>query len=458
MKQKIILCLIGIAVLLAGCATEETKSAPMIPGAAGGMEKEPVIEYTLPDCTPGILIDQAGYRTEDKKVAIFRGKTLPAAFYVYNEKTGETVYEGGLEVKGEDGTTGEQIGYATFTELQTPGEYYIKSDILGYSYSFSIDDKAYEKLIAQNLQSLSSAAQDEADLSGEKIGKTSKAVVNMLLAYEMHKAAFDDAAGIAESGNGIPDIVDVLLSQILFLDGKKEEVLSSTDWETAAYYASALAKFSYTYKEYDNVYATTCLQLADAVWKYLEENADKMDEELRFMAATELYRASGGGKYHRYIEEFCQNRTGKITSDREAVYGAVTYIATKQRVDVDICTRFMKEIMNEAEEIAEHSKNSFYQVDTTVRQDNNEEILWDMVVLTVVDYVIANHEYAMIIENHLHYLLGRNFLSLSYMDGVGEREYSVKEGQQSVMDGGFQESALLFMLSEINDVEKQEEE
>ena len=34
-------------------------------------------------------------------------------------------------------------------------------------------------------------------------------------------------------GNGIPDIVDVLLSQILFLDGKKEEVLSSTDWETA---------------------------------------------------------------------------------------------------------------------------------------------------------------------------------------------------------------------------------
>ena len=31
----------------------------------------------------------------------------------------------------------------------------------------------------------------------------------MLLAYEMHKAAFDDAAGIAESGNGIPDIVDV---------------------------------------------------------------------------------------------------------------------------------------------------------------------------------------------------------------------------------------------------------
>lgn len=458
MKQKIIGCLIGIAVLLTGCTTEETKSAPIIPGTAGGMEKEPVIDYTLPDCTPGILIDQAGYRTEDKKVAIFRGKNLPAVFGVYNEKTGEAVYEGELEIKGKDGATGEQIGYAAFTELQTPGEYYIKSDILGYSYSFSIDDKIYEKLIDQNLQSLYAGVQDGTDVSKEKIGKTGKAVMNMLLAYEMHKAAFDDAVGIEESGNGIPDIVDVLLSQILFLEGKKEEVLSSTDWETAAYYASALAKFSYTYKEYDNAYATTCLQLADSVWRYLEENADKVDEELCFMAATELYRASGGGKYHRYIEEFCQNRTEAVTLDREAVYGAVTYIATKQRVDVDICTRFMKEIMNEAEEIAERTKHSFYQVDAAVQQDNNEEILWDMVVLTVVDYVIANHEYAMIIENHLHYLLGRNFLSLSYMDGVGEREYSAKEGQQTAMDGGFQESALLFMLSEINDTETREEE
>ena len=81
-----------------------------------------------------------------------------------------------------------------------------------------------------------------------------------------------------------------------------------------------------------------------------------------------------------------------------------------------------------------------------------------MVVLTIVDYVIANQEYASIIENHLHYLLGRNSMAISYVDGVGEREYSVREGQQSVMDGGFMESALLFMLSEVNDKGGTEEE
>ena len=51
----------------------------------------------------------------------------------------------------------------------------------------------------------------------------------------------------------------------------------------------------------------------------------------------------------------------------------------------------MKEIMNEAEKIAAQAKNSYYQVNGSVSQENNEEILWDMVVITVVDHVIASH-------------------------------------------------------------------
>lgn len=458
MKQKIILCLMSAAILLSGCATEETKVTPMTQRAAGKMEKEPVIEYTIPDCTPGILIDQAGYRTEDRKIAIFRGDTLPAVFRVHDAKTGAVVLEGSLEIKGEDKITEEQIGYADFSKVQAPGEYYLKSDILGYSYTFSIGDKIYEELFAQNLKSLYEKTQDIDTLNGEEICRTSKAVINMLLAYEMHKTAFDDHAGIKDSGNGIPDVVDVLLAQILLLAEQEETVLSSADWETVSYYASAMAKFSYTYKDFDNAYATSCLQLADSVWRYMEKNAGQVEEKFRFMAATELYRASGEGKYHRYIEEFCQNRKKAVTSTHEEVYGAVTYIATKQRVDVDICTLFMKEIMNEAEKIAAQAKNSYYQVNGSVSQENNEEILWDMVVITVVDHVIASHEYAMIIENHLHYLLGRNSMAVSYMDGVGEREYSAREGQQSIMDGGFMESALLFMLSEINEKEETVEE
>jgi len=453
-----VLCLICIAILLTACSVQEVKEVPSTPRMSGGMEKEPVLEYTIPDCTPGILVNQAGYTIEDRKVAIFRGKTLPDTFRVCNAGTGAVVYEGRLERKGNDKVTGEQIGYAGFTDVQTPGEYYIESDILGYSYTFPINDEIYEGLLERNIHGLYTELENKTMLTEEEIGNTCKAMINMLLACEMHGSVFGDDMGLKESGNEIPDLVDIMYDQVVLLTEQIDTVLSSTDWEMVSYYASAIAKFSYTYKEYDSVFATSCLQLSDSVWRYMEKNAEQVEGSFRFMAATELYRVSGGGKYHNYIKEYCQNLEKPIITMRESVYGAVTYIATRQRVDVDICARFMKEIMNKAEDISTQAKNSFYQVNGTVTQENNDEILWDMVVLTIVDHVIANHEYASIIENHLHYLLGRNSMAVSYVDGVGEREYSAKEGQQSIMDGGFMESALLFMLSEVNDKGVQEEE
>lgn len=458
MKPKMILCLISIAILLTGCSTEETKTAPTVPRVTGGMEKEPVLDYTIPDCAPGILVNQAGYTIEERKVAIFRGKNLPDTFRVCNAENGAVVYEGNLEIRGNDKVTGEQIGYAGFTDVQTPGEYYIESDILGYSYTFPVNDKIYEELLDQNLHDLYAEAENQTEFTEEEIKNTCKAMINMLLACEMHGTVFGDEMGVRESGNEIPDLIDIMYAQIVRLAEQKDTVLSSNDWEMVSYYASAVAKFCYTYKEYDSVFATTCLQLADSAWRYMEKNAGQIDDGLRFMAAAELYRVSGGGKYHNYIKEYCQNAEEPITKTREAVYGAVTYIATRQRVEMDICARFMKEIMNEAEDISARAGNSFYQVNGTVTQENNDEILWDMVVLTIVERVISNHEYASIIENHLHYLLGRNPMAISYIDGVGEREFSVREGQQSVMDGGFMESALLFMLSEVNDKGEPEEE
>lgn len=458
MRQKILLCLINVVILFTGCSTKETETVPIIPKATGGMEKEPILEYTIPDCAPGILVNQAGYKIEDKKVAIFRGKTLPDTFHVCNAETGEVVFEGNLELRGSDKVTGEQIGYAGFTEVQTPGEYYIESDILGYSYTFPINDKIYKELLEQNILRLHTKVENRESLTEEEITNTCKAVTNILIAFEMHGEIFGDDLGIQESGNEIPDLIDILHSQIILLSEQKEIVLSSADWEMVSYYASAIAKFSYTYKEYDSVFATSCLQLADLVWRYMERNASQVDGKFRFMAAAELYRVSGGGKYHNYIKEYCRNTEEPVNAEREAVYGAVTYIATRQQVDMDICARFMKEIMNEAEEISAQTGSSFYQVNTTADQKNNDEIMWDMVVLTIVDHVISNHEYATIIENHLHYLLGRNSMAISYVDGVGERDYSVKEGQQSIMDGGFKESALLFMLSEVNDRDIEEEQ
>ena len=44
----------------------------------------------------------------------------------------------------------------------------------------------------------------------------------------------------------------------------------------------------------------------------------------------------------------------------------------------------------------------------------------DMSRLAVVDHIITIHEYATVLENHAHYMLGRNLQSISRRDCVGE--------------------------------------
>ena len=68
----------------------------------------------------------------------------------------------------------------------------------------------------------------------------------------------------------------------------------------------------------------------------------------------------------------------------------------------------MKILMQEGERIAEASKNAGLLVNIDEKQGGAAEMLRDIARLTVVDHIITNHEYAMVLQNHLHYMLGRN--------------------------------------------------
>jgi hypothetical protein len=48
-----------------------------------------------------------------------------------------------------------------------------------------------------------------------------------------------------------------------------------------------------------------------------------------------------------------------------------------------------------------------------------QELLWKMTIMTSIDFIIGNHEYDTILENNVHYLLGRNINSYSYIAGYG---------------------------------------
>lgn len=504
--------LILVSLLLTGCSTppvqEETATAQE---EITSMEEEADLSYEVPVSSPNILVNQLGYITESTKLAIFCGTELPEEFRVVDVQTGKAAYTGKLENCKYREDSEEMIGYGDFSEFTVSGDYYIEAPLLGRSYSFAVADDLYDAVFeeavkqyyynrcgitlteeyagsrAHNACHTSRAMLREdfsrmLDVSGgwhqdedgsQNVTEASENIGVLLLAYELFPEAFDDDMDIPESGNGIPDILDEIRYETDWLlkmqnpetgavyagvtvAGSAQGRTSAMYVEQATYqatkaYAMCLAKFSYLYQSYDMEYATNCLKAADRAWKYvvLNEEEPMQQDGWKFAAAAELYRASGLLECRRYVEQVLASGIDRTEEDMILFLGCVTYLSTKQPVNRDYCSDIMNLFMQEAEAISAKVKNKPFFVERTEEPSEHTELLSDMMVLTLVNHVITNHEYETIIENHLHYLMGRNELSVSYLDGIGERSYKAYNDSLGIMNQFDADSKLIFMLSEI---------
>ncbi|MDE7251203.1 MAG: glycoside hydrolase family 9 protein, partial [Lachnospiraceae bacterium] len=292
--------------------------------------------------------------------------------------------------------------------------------------------------------------------------------------YELYGGSFGDDMRIPESGNDIPDILDEIRYEIEWLlkmqDPASGAVYSGVtvyeqgagkgpasyvepvDMEATKAFAAVLAKFSYLYQNYENAFATDCLKASDRAWKYVELNGEKEIKEAdpwKFAAAAELYRASGLAACNRFITEYLRQTQAQRELDEVTFLGYVTYISTKQRVNLELCESITKELMQRAEEISEGARSSVYLVEEGEGNEHNLKLLENMMYLTMVDYMISNHEYDNVIENHLHYLMGRNEQAICYIDNEGENNYSQTDEALGIMKQFGANSKLIFMLSEI---------
>jgi endoglucanase len=102
-----------------------------------------------------------------------------------------------------------------------------------------------------------------------------------------------------------------------------------------------------------------------------------------------------------------------------------------------------------AQDISARARLSQYLTAGNEKQDNNSELLTDMFFLSIVNHIITNHEYGTVIENHLHYLMGRNSDGISYIDEVGALNYRDIDNRLGIMNQFGLNSKLVFMLSEI---------
>lgn len=472
----------------------------------------PEFDYEVPESLPSILVDQVGYSVGSNKIAMINGETPPETFSILDEQTGREVYTGKVENKGYDTSVNAYISYADFTDFNEEGTYYIQAPSIGCSYAFQISEEPFADLFTKVFKqyyfnrcglTLSSELAGEAahnachsreaqmkdeamiklDVSGgwhvDEIGsrdvaKGCQAINNLLLTYELYPEALGDEMGIPESGNGIPDVLDEVKYEIDWLlkmqDTKSGAVyasVSSVDNKTAGYilyidgitmdatihFAATMAKFSYLYQSYDREFATQCLQASDRAYRYAENYLADISQEQYFCAAAELYRATGGYQYHSVVKSYLTQNMDPDLENDFVFWGCVTYLSTKQKVDVVLCNSVTQKLMRQGETISFASKDSKLLVAADEKQGSSAGLLRKMTRLAVVDHIITNHEYATVLENHIHYMLGRNLLSISYLDGEGERNYRDIDVSLGIMNQVDLNAELLLLLAAIMDDE-----
>ena len=486
------------ASLLVGCSGNKTDLSYLT-----NNKEQQSFEYEVPKSKPSILVNQVGYHTDSVKNVIFIGENIPDSFVIVDEKTEEVLYTGKIEKKGYQQDVGMNVGIGAFTEFTKEGSYYILCDTIGQSYHFSISDMIYDSLFTDLLKEISdnrwqtyhSQTEEFYSIDEENTIEVSggwytsvtdekkvrdvrdgcETLVNLLMSIEFYSEVQSDATGIKESGNEIPDILDEAAYEALWLlkmqEGKTGAVYSGLteendkltlhqpDIEACQYFIVAMAKFSQSMKNYDSTFATECLRASDAAWKYVEsirnsqkeEDAAvkaKIDESLRFFGAAELFRASGAYRYHTVVREYVPNTTDENKWSKEEYLGIYTYLGTRLAVSRNICEEWMKQIMDMGEGIAGDSKDDSMLALSVKDGVSCQNLLWKMTVMTSIDYIIGNHEYDTILENNLHYILGRNVNSYSYIKGYGN-DKPINNSNLSISDDLTQVSALIFIMSEI---------
>ncbi|MDE5932613.1 MAG: glycoside hydrolase family 9 protein [Lachnospiraceae bacterium] len=470
----------------------------------------PEFDYEVPVNLPNIIVDQVGYAVNSNKIAVFRGEVLPDTYDLIDVQTEEIVYTGTVKEKGYNEETGENISYGDFSDFKTPGTYYLQMDVVGQSYTFVIAQEPYVEIFDAALKqyyysrcglTLSTELAGEAahnachskmaglkddttvqlDMSGgwhidesgiRNVTDGCRAVNNLLLAYELYESVFTDEVGIPESGNGIPDLIDEVRYEVDWLlkmqDATSGAVYSAVSvieesgtsyrlyaeavtMDATIQFAATMAKFSYLYQNFDRNFATQCLKAADRAYRYAEQYLNDVSPEEYFHAAAELYRATGAYNYRNAVHQYL-NGEEELDFDNDYVFwGGVVYISTKQQVDVNLCETIITKLLSDVEQISYASKKSKYLTEGNKEQDNNSELLRKMVRLAVVDHIITNHEYMMVLENHLHYFLGRNAACISYIDDVGSRNYMTVDARMGIMKRIDHDAELIVLLSAIHD-------
>ena len=194
--------------------------------------------------TNPIAINQIGYLPNAAKIAVMNGDAIADEASVIDCASGSEVFKGKVSTAVKTAATGREEARFDFSSVTAPGTYKIVSGSVE-SYEFKIGDGVYTEAFKASLRmfylqrcgmeltadlagdfshpachtekATIFGTKDKIDVSGgwhdagdygRYVVSGAKAAADLMLAYSLYPEAFDDALGIPESGNNIPDVLD----------------------------------------------------------------------------------------------------------------------------------------------------------------------------------------------------------------------------------------------------------
>lgn len=299
---------------------------------------------------------------------------------------------------------------------------------------------------------------------------TAVTLAGMLLAYDLFPSSFHDSLNIPESGNGIPDVLDEArfafdwllqmqdartggvhhkLSTRQFpafimphLDLAQRYIMPVSPTATGTF-AAIMAMSSRIFETIDADFSERALKAAKLAWEWLEANpnapnytnpegvhtgeyGDWNAADERFWAAVELFRTTQDPYFHDFIVSL--NDSGNFDNfgfgwQAVAGFGSVSYLFMDSELhDVNLYSLLREELLTSATHFTRMSGFNGYQISLST-----DDYFWgsNMFVMNRATHLILayllekNEDFRQTAQDHLHYLLGRNALSQSFVTGFG---------------------------------------
>ncbi|ASA20827.1 glycoside hydrolase family 9 protein [Paenibacillus donghaensis] len=321
---------------------------------------------------------------------------------------------------------------------------------------------------------------------GKYSGPGAKAVADLLLAYELYPSSFESAIPLPESDGVMLDVLHECKVELDWLfkmfdpatggvfhklttlkfpgldvmpeDDRAELYFSPVSAAATGDVAAVMALAARIYEPFDHVYAEKCLQAALRAWEWLErhpqvpgfvnppdivtgEYGDAVDTDERYWAAAELLRTTGEEKYHTAVQELAQLDYPKYSLGWADMggYGTLAYLLRGETIaDAALYATLKEGLLAEAARLMEQSAADGYRI--SLREEDyiwgsNMLVMNHALLLLAAEHVSGDRRYAACALDHLHYLLGRNVLDISYVTGFGDQSVRHPHHRPSVGDG-----------------------